>query len=87
MFTLSVFDATGAVTRLASFTPFVAPTLYSLRCQSEWPFKGDSRNRDDESIGRSYQSIPRYWLRPLLYAAINAGISRTTSVNLPELIS
>src|SRR5580693_825611 len=39
MFMLSVFDATGAVTRVVSFSPFVASILYSLRCQSEWPFK------------------------------------------------
>src|ERR1700733_3711319 len=39
MFTLSVFEATGAVTRVVSFSPFVASILRSLRCQSEWPFK------------------------------------------------
>jgi hypothetical protein len=29
-FTLTVFDATGAVTRVVSFTPFAGPILYSL---------------------------------------------------------
>jgi hypothetical protein len=33
-FTLSVFDATGAVTRVVSFSPFV-PSIGSFRCQSE----------------------------------------------------
>jgi hypothetical protein len=35
MFTLSVLDATGAVTRVVSFCPFVAPIFYSPRCQSD----------------------------------------------------
>src|ERR1700733_15296404 len=35
-FTLSVFDATGAVTCVASFSPFVPSIWYSFRCQSEW---------------------------------------------------
>src|SRR5271170_7643347 len=39
MFTLSMFDATGPVTRVVSFGPSVASILYSLRCQSERPFK------------------------------------------------
>ena len=34
-FTLSVFGATGAVTRVVSFGPFVRVHLYSFRCQSE----------------------------------------------------
>jgi hypothetical protein len=34
MFTLSVFDATGAVTRVVSFRPFVPAIWYPFRCQS-----------------------------------------------------
>ena len=34
-FTLSVFDATGAVARVLSFGPFVPSIWYSFRCQSE----------------------------------------------------
>jgi hypothetical protein len=34
-FTLSVFDATGSVTRVVSFSPFVPSIWYSFRCQSE----------------------------------------------------
>jgi hypothetical protein len=30
-----VFDATGAVTRAVSFTPFVPSIWYSFRCQSQ----------------------------------------------------
>src|ERR1700674_4104646 len=39
MFTVSVFDATGAVTRVVSFSPFLPSIWYSFRCQSERLFK------------------------------------------------
>src|SRR5580698_8493737 len=58
-FTLRAFDATGAVTPVVSFSAFVLPIRYSFR--SDCP-KQNWQKRDDEPVGRTYRSIPRYRL-------------------------
>ena len=60
---LSVFVATGGVTGLVSFSPFVPPIRDSFRRQSESDCsKQNWQKRDNESVGRSYRSRPKYWL-------------------------
>src|SRR5579862_396944 len=54
-FTLSVFDATGAVTRAVSFIPFGPPIRYSFRCHSGQQgeiSRGATMNLLDERIDR-----------------------------------
>src|ERR1700691_6415249 len=61
-FTPSVFDATGAVMRVPLSVhlcrSFGTPcNVRASDCSSQhW------QKRDDDSIGRTYQSIPKYWL-------------------------
>src|SRR5580700_8983811 len=61
-FTLSVFVATGAVTRVVSFSAFVPSIWHSFRRQASDCSKQNWQKWDDESVGRTYRSRPKYWL-------------------------
>jgi hypothetical protein len=54
LFDSGVFEATGAV----SFGPFVLAISYSFRCQSRRLFKATLAEARNESIGRTYRSVP-----------------------------
>src|SRR5229473_2152370 len=59
-FTLSVFDATGAVTRVVSFIPSVPPLGTPFAVRASDYTRQDWEKRDTESIGRRhhpFQSI------------------------------
>src|SRR5271155_879238 len=60
VFDAGVFDATGAVGRVVSFSPSVRSIWYSFRCQSGSLLKPRLQKGDDESIGRTYRPIRRY---------------------------
>src|SRR5208283_3546701 len=61
-FTPSVFDATGAVARAVSFSSFVPTICCSFHIKASDCSKQDWQKRDDESVGRTYRSRPKYWL-------------------------
>ena len=61
-FTLSVFDVTGALTCVVSFTPFVPSILYPFDVRASDCSRQHWQQADVVSIGRTYQSIPKYWL-------------------------
>src|ERR1700677_4760792 len=53
-FTPSVFDATGAVTRVVSFSPFLTSIGTPFDVRAGDCSRQDWQKRDDESIGRTY---------------------------------
>src|SRR5580700_9918858 len=62
MFTLSVFNATGAVTPWSLSVHLCRPFSTPFDVGASDCSRQDWQRRDDESIGRRYQPIPKYWL-------------------------
>src|ERR1700683_2754553 len=60
-FTLSVFDATGAVTRQSLSVHLCSPSGTPFDVSASDGLRQHWQKRDDESIGRTYRSIPKYW--------------------------
>src|SRR5271156_3845297 len=64
LFDPGVFAATGAgaVMRVVSFGPFVPAIWPSFDVRAIDCSRQDWQKRGDESIGRTYRGIPKYWL-------------------------
>src|SRR5580692_945174 len=62
MFTLSVFDASGAVIAWPLSAHLYRPFGTPFDVRASDCSRKDWQKRDDESIRRTYPSIPKYWL-------------------------